>query len=253
MTCGSLKKTLVLAVSLCLCLSPVAADGDAASPTGVGNDPAAIDKMFRDIISIEGKVDYARLKAEHIPTLDVYIAGFKDVGAPGQPMADYINLYNVAMLKAVLKHTATNPHWKPSDDGYSVFKEKFIPLKPGLESLDYVENDMLRKGYKDPRVHVAINCAAVSCPKLIRGAYHQETLSDQLDANFTAFLADRTRNVFDDATKTARLSSILHWFADDFGGPEGVKKYLQKYRPVEGGYGDWKITFLDYDWTVNMK
>ena len=32
--------------------------------------------------------------------------------------------------------------------------------------LDHIEHEILRKKFNDPRIHVGINCASVSCPKL---------------------------------------------------------------------------------------
>lgn len=214
------------------------------------HDPAPFDAILKDVV-VDGRVDYAKLATKHLPALNAYIDGFQDLGAPAQPLADYLNLYNATMLKAVVEHRAKNPAWKPSDNNFGVFKEPRIKLKAGVTTLDHLENEIIRKQYKEPRIHVALNCAAVSCPALIPAAYTTATLEAQLEANMKAFVTDGTRNTFDDKAKTAKLSSIFNWFAPDFGGPEAIKAYVAKYRPAD--YSSWKTSFIDYDWTLNER
>ena len=43
-------------------------------------------------------------------------------------------------------------------------------------TLRSLENDILRSGFHDPRVHLAINCASRSCPPLARDLYQPATL-----------------------------------------------------------------------------
>ena len=70
----------------------------------------------------------------------------------------------------------------------NVFKKKRIPYAGGLLSLNDVENDKIRAAFKDPRIHLAINCAALSCPPLRSEAYAGERLSAQLDDQARKFL-----------------------------------------------------------------
>lgn len=220
----------------------------AAAPPQLQQGP--LDAVLRDVV-IEGRVDYAKIKTTHQPVLNTYLAEYQDVGAPEQPLAYYLNLYNVVMLKAVLEKRAANPSWKPSDENYGVFKEQRVKLKEGMKSLDYLENEIIRKQYKDPRIHAALNCAALSCPPLLNEAYEPDRLDQQLEQNFKRFVNDPTRNQFDDARKVMKLSSIFQWFAADFGGPSAVPGYIAKYRP--GNYSGWKVEYLPYDWNLNEK
>lgn len=218
-----------------------------------GNDHAPLDRILREIVK-EGRVDYALLREKHLGELDAYLASFKDYSTdaePRLPLEDYINLYNATMLKAVLEHRAKDANWKPSDNNFAVFKEQRVPLRTGLTSLDYLENQVIRK-FGDPRIHAALNCAAVSCPPLAPQAFTRENLNDLLEANMKVFVNDPTRNTYDDAGKTAKLSSIFNWFAPDFGGPEKLPAFLAKYRPAPAGsYNGYKFTYADYDWHLN--
>jgi len=209
---------------------------------------SALDGVFKDVV-VSGRVDYTKLTGDRLAAVNAYIDGFVDLGAPDQPLADYINLYNAVMLKAVVEKRAASPAWKPSDNDFGVFKEPRVPLKGGMKSLNDLENEIIRKQYKEPRIHAALNCAALSCPPLIPRAYSTETLETQLEANMKAFVNDPVRNVFDDKAKTMKLSRIFDWFAADFGGKDKLPDYLAKYRP--GNYNGWKIEYQQYDWTLN--
>jgi hypothetical protein len=84
-------------------------------------------------------------------------------------------------------------------------------------------------------------------------AYHADRLNTQLDEQARQFLNDRERNRFGEAK--AELSEIFKWFADDFGGEQGLRAFLGKYLNAElrariqsNGYA---IGYTDYDWTLN--
>ena len=47
--------------------------------------------------------------------------------------------------------------------------------------LNTVEHEILRKQFKEPRIHFAINCASISCPKLRTEAFTSENLDAQLE------------------------------------------------------------------------
>jgi hypothetical protein len=220
----------------------------AAAPQA--NDHTPFDAILKDVIK-SGKVDYALLRDKHAAELDAYLASFHDYSNdanPRLPLEDYINLYNATMLKAVLEHRAKDSNWKPSDNNFAVFKEPRVALRTGVTTLDFLENQIIRK-FGDPRIHAALNCAALSCPPLAPAAFTHDNLNDLLDANMKAFVNDPTRNTFNDANKTANLSSIFNWFAPDFGGPEKLPAFLAKYRP--GDYASYKLTYADYDWHLN--
>jgi len=85
-------------------------------------------------------------------------------------------------------------------------------------SLDDIEHGILRKGWSDPRVHYAVNCASFGCPNLPRKAWRGAGLAPALDAAARAYV-NHPRGV---AFKGAALSvsSIYRWYASDFGGSD---------------------------------
>lgn len=68
-------------------------------------------------------------------------------------------------------------------------------------SLYSYENDVIR-ALGDPRVHFALNCMPVGCPRLPMTPFNAASLDDELDRETRRFMAE-TRNVrVDSASRT---------------------------------------------------
>ncbi|MDB2426019.1 DUF547 domain-containing protein, partial [bacterium] len=64
------------------------------------------------------------------------------------------------------------------------------------------------------------------------------------------FLADKSRNFYDEKKNTLNLSKIFKWYGDDFGDVAlFVKKYMKNSKITEAT----DIDYLDYDWNLNEK
>jgi hypothetical protein len=139
---------------------------------------------------------------------------------------------------------------------FSFFKQA-KPRVFGRElTLDALENAVIRPDFAEPRVHFALVCASKSCPPLRAAAYSAQRLERQLDDQAQAFLADPTKNRFDAAAKTLRLSAIFKWYQGDFERAAGtVPAYVARYAPATArgwltGPGV-RTEHLDYDWSLN--
>ena len=60
-------------------------------------------------------------------------------------------------------------------------------------NLNDIEHQILRK-MEEPRIHFAIVCASVSCPKLRNKAFVAENLEQQLTDATKEFLSDTSKN-----------------------------------------------------------
>ena len=116
--------------------------------------------------------------------------------------------------------------------------------------LDAVEHDKLRKQFNDPRVHFAIVCASMSCPKLRNEAYEGSNLDAQLDDQARAFLAAKSKNIITPAK--LQLSKIFSWYKGDFTKNGSLIDFLNKYAPVKINE-DPDIDYLDYNWNLNQQ
>jgi len=225
----------------------------AASAT---EDQAIWAELLNTYVKHDG-VDYAGFKSEE-EKLDQYLkvlelTDLKRLSRDEQ-FAYYINAYNAWTIKLIL---SAYPGIKSIKDlgtfWKSPWKKKFVPMNGELLSLDDIEHHILRPRFKDPRVHFAINCSAVSCPPLRSEPYTGSSLDLQLDQATRSFINDpNSYRLEDDAFYVSR---IFKWFAEDFNNDvlgfylkyarEDLKKKLAEKKDVI------QIKYLHYDWSLN--
>ena len=121
-----------------------------------------------------------------------------------------------------------------------------------IEDKDYslgdIEHKILRK-MNEPRIHFAINCASVSCPKLLNSAFQEKQLETQLTQATRSFLMDSSKNILN--KNKLKLSKIFFWFKKDFGSKKERLDFIKKYSDLE--YNKPVIDYLDYDWSLNTQ
>lgn len=186
-----------------------------------------------------------------------------DTWTRNQKLAFLINAYNAFTIKLVLDHY---PVASIRDIGglfKSPWKIEFISLLEKTRSLDDIEHQMIRqKGvFDEPRIHVALVCAAIGCPALRNEAYTDEKLEAMLESSLVHFLSDPTRNRFNAKKNRFEISSIFNWYEQDFIDKYGsLKAFLiinaQNFTLGNGdldtiNQGKFTVDFLDYDWTLN--
>ncbi len=144
--------------------------------------------------------------------------------------AFYINVYNASTVKHIL---SKYPDIKSIKEIGGIFqspwKIKFIPINGRTVSLDHIEHDILRPGFKDPRVHFAVNCASKSCPPLLDEPYEGDNLNDQLDNQTRLFINDRQQTYING--NTLYVSKIFKWFGKDF--TLGVAGFVKSFADKE--------------------
>lgn len=220
------------------------------------------DALLKKYVDTDGYVNYVawHQSAADRHALQQYILHLSQ-GSPtnasreGQ-LAFWINAYNAVTLEGILqvyptesirKHTAKLGDYNIWDD---------LPLLVGGKaySLNDMEHKVLRK-MGEPRIHFAIVCASVGCPRLLNEAYVPAKLNDQLSVNTVDFFS-RPQNLTVDQGGTMHVSSIVDWFGEDFGNSQGARfTFLQSYLP-EGVQQfavspQAKVKFQDYNWSLN--
>lgn len=218
------------------------------------------------------RFDYAALK-ESPEALERYLARLQAVTPEelgswtrDQRFAFWINAYNAYTVRRVVEGYPVKSIRDLGSVAQPVWQQRFIPLAhlaPELErqllTLDELEHAILRPTFQDPRIHAAVNCAAVGCPRLLDQAYTVGVLDEQLERVTRRWLAEPERNRFDARTRTAHLSAIFDWYGDDFGRTKAERlAWLARYAPSE--HRAWlaaadpdavQIRFLEYDWALN--
>ena len=204
------------------------------------------------------KDDPARLNAYLDEVEKVSAAKFQSWNRNEQ-IAFLINAYNALTIKLILTKYPDLESIKDLGGFFSgPWKIEFFTLFGEKHHLDYIEHELLRKNYKEPRVHFALVCASISCPPLRAEAYLPQKLDQQLDEAMKAFLGDPDRNRYDADKKVLYLSPIFKWFAEDFIKSKGsVAAFVAPWvtndeaarRLIVSGKID--IVYLDYNWSLN--
>jgi hypothetical protein len=176
------------------------------------------------------------------------------------------------MLKCVLDHYPIRPggagiiarvrNWfagYPANSVWQildVFERKHCLVAGSLRSQDEIEHEIIRPRFQDPRIHFAVNCAALSCPVLWPEAYEGDRLDAQLDRAVRALIANPAHfRIEPGPPATLHVNKVLDWYRDDFGGAAGVKRFFSNY--VEGENrtillrDETALAFFAYDWTLN--
>ncbi len=203
---------------------------------------------------VDGMVDYKALKANRA-LLDDYLKQMAaitksefDAWPKNNRLAYLINLYNAQTLKLIID----NYPLESIKDLGSLFKspweDEFIVLFGENVSLDDIEHEIIRKQYNEARIHLALVCAAYSCPPLRAEAYRGEVLSEQLDNQGFLFFSSPKGIQIDHIKKTVYLTSILKWYKEDF---ISVTAFAQRYAKEK--FENYKLAWLKYDWKLNEK
>ncbi|MDH5748223.1 MAG: DUF547 domain-containing protein [Rhodospirillales bacterium] len=130
-----------------------------------------------------------------------------------------------------------------------------LAMVQGVElSLNDIEHRILRPIWKDPRIHYALNCAAIGCPNLQGRAFTGANAETLLEKGARDFV-NHPRAVTIKEEKGLFVSSLYIWYMDDFGGKEiNVLRHLHKYaHPIlRSAIGEFtEISGDEYDWSLN--
>ena len=172
-----------------------------------------------------------------------------------EQFAYWANLYNALTIQVVVEaypvasirdirtsRPLPGPWWK------AVTRVAGVNL-----SLNNIEHDILRKGWREPRVHYAVNCASFSCPNLPLQALRGVGLEAALDAAARAYV-NHSRGVRFEGEKLV-VSSIYQWYGGDFGGTDArVIAHLAQYAapPLRARLlAVERIARGAYDWSLN--
>jgi hypothetical protein len=219
-------------------------------------------KKYVDSKTINGvtlnAVDYKKLAADPAYTKlvqDLEAFSLSTLKTKDEKLAFWINVYNIMAAKMVLDNYPVKSIKDAGSLFTAVWKQPVGVVAGKERTLNEIEHEILRK-MGEPRIHVAIVCASVSCPDLRKEAYTPDKLNSQLDDQMTLFLANPKKGLtVDDKKGYVYVSSIFKWFAEDFEPKGGVRTFIAPYspEPLKASVKNDKLTvyYLDYDWGLN--
>jgi uncharacterized protein DUF547 len=229
-------------------------------------------KVLAKFVNTRGMVDYNAL-AKDRADLDRYLAAIEKASPASAPamfpsrndqLAYYLNAYNAQVFKGVLaRGPEQDSVWKGGFiSGKAFFNDMKITIGGQQTSLKALEDDVIREGFQEPRIHAALNCASKGCPRLPQTAFDPALLKQQLDAGMTEFVAEARNVTVDAAGKTATVSKIFDWFEKDFlayekrnGNPDPtVIDYINRYRAAGAKIPSrYDVEYFEYDKSVNKQ
>lgn len=245
------------------------------------DDYAVVLKEYADAA---GMVNYKKLKTHRekldtfVDTMDKLDPNIYSKWNNEEKIAFWLNAYNAFTLKVIIE----NYPIKASVLTSIYYPKNSIRQIPGVwdkiafkvmgrdYTLANIEHKILRREFAEPRIHMAMVCAAMGCPVLRDEPYIGERLGEQLDDQSRKFLAEATNFKFNPEKQVLHISSIFKWFGKDFikayakAKPdkrysvkdqailEFVSTYLDKghafFRPLKKTV---KVKYLHYDWSLN--
>ncbi|MFN3190832.1 MAG: DUF547 domain-containing protein [Aureliella sp.] len=227
-------------------------------------DHSVLDMLLKRYVDNDGMVHYREWsqRDSDLRALDGYLSELSraelDVKANRQAVLAYwINAYNAVTLKGILREYPTTSIRNHTAKllGYNIWKDLKLQVDDREVSLDEIEHQVLRK-LGEPRIHFAIVCASISCPKLRNEAYLPTKLEEQLANNARDFFGDSGKFQFDVKAQRLGLSKILSWFAEDFGSTrreqlEAISSYVPEQARDLLRSEATRISYLEYDWGLN--
>ncbi|MBX2848043.1 MAG: DUF547 domain-containing protein [Acidiferrobacterales bacterium] len=209
----------------------------------------------------QGRTDFRALANDHAE-LSTFLAAIEQVSPKSHPalfptkadiLAYHINTYNALAMWGVIEREIPDNFstlWKRA----SFFKFRKVRIGGKKTNLYDYENKVIRK-LNEPRIHFVLNCMVKDCPRLPQTIFTAQDLEQQLqDASIEFFNKDLHIQI-DEAAEEVALSGIMKFYTKDYvasGKKQDLIPYVNQYREDKIPL-DYKVSFIDYDWTVNQQ
>ena len=227
-----------------------------AKPAG-GSGPQTLDSTpFNAVLERhleQGRMDYASLLADTVATarLQAYVEAIAQM-PDSEPLSSWINSYNALVIHAVLERYPLASVKDAEGGDFKFFREILYTVAGAERSLDNIENAVIRPRFEDARIHVALNCGALSCPPLAPQAFEEATLDSTLDHLAKVAVNDGHHIYIVDGKLV--VNEIFKWFEPDFVRDGGsLLNWIQSYSAdaeVKGLAADAVIDVYPYDWAL---
>lgn len=258
----------------CSAVTPIASSSSQVSSQA--SRPFTTDRyaeLLSAYVNEKGLVDYTNLQANR-QGLDEFAAAIAAVSPEtyagwneAEQLAFLINAYNAFTLQSIVDQT---PLKNSIRDIPGVWRIRQFDIAGERKTLDNIEHQTIRVDFNEPRIHMALVCAAISCPILRDEPYTAGQLDAQLDEQVKNFLASPQGLQIDRQQNRVSVSSIFQWYGEDwirdygvdagFAGNEAeraVLNFISGYlNPDDRDYlrqGGYELTYLEYDWALNQQ
>jgi hypothetical protein len=211
-------------------------------------DHSQWNELLQKHVSDQGNVNYKGFKTDKTK-FNAYLEMLSK-NAPegswskGETLAYWMNVYNAFTVKLILD----NYPIKSIKDISGPWTHRFIKIGEKWYTLNDIEHKIIRK-MDEPRIHFALVCAAVSCPRLYNKAFTAKNIETDLELLTKGFLNDPTKNEFSE--HSIKISKIFKWYAGDFKNDgKDLIDFFNRYSDIEIS-SKAKKSYKDYNWSLN--
>lgn len=213
------------------------------------------ENLLKRYVNNAGFVNYKGLQKDQ-GELNGYLKTLSDnppqkAWSADEQKAFWINAYNAFTVALILKHYPVKSIKDIAGKIYKIntpWDIKFITIGGKKYDLNNIEHGILRKNFDDPRIHFALVCASISCPRLRNEAYTAARLNAQLEDAGRVFLNDKSKNNI--SAGKAELSKYFSWYKGDFTKNGSLPDFINRYSQTKIN-ANTKIGSLDYNWNLN--
>ncbi len=220
-------------------------------------------EKFTSVKAGQTYVWYGKWKKDGSSELEAYLKSLSEVKkaefgkfTSDQKLVFLINSYNAFTIKLILDHYPLKSIKETGNLITGPWKKKFFTLLGEKSHLDHIEHELIRKNFNEPRIHFAVNCASIGCPSLMRKAFTAAGMEQELTLAEKEFFKNPSK--FKVGSGEFQVSRILEWYGDDFRKKHSsLEKYLverasaYKLLPSPLAPAQVKISYLEYDWSLN--
>ena len=229
--------------------------------------------VLSSYVNGSGLVNYQGLRANR-QKLDAFATGLASVNpntyqswSNDDKIAFWLNAYNALTLKTIVDRNPRNSIREIP----GVFNGIRFNIMGRSMSLDDIEHGTLRRSFNEPRIHMALVCASMSCPRLRKQPYTGANLSAQLNTQTKQFLSNPQNFRIDRNSNRVYVSSIFKWFGKDFektygtnqqstrlnGTERAVVNFISRYALAADqqylSQGNYRLSYVNYDWSLNAQ
>lgn len=173
-----------------------------------------------------------------------------------EQLAYWINLYNALIVRLVVEHypiaSIQDVAGEAGASGPGPWRQELVEVEGVPLSLNDIAHRILRPIWRDPRIHYALSCGAVSCPNLQPEPFNAEQLERQLNEAAMAYV-NGSHCIRIEGDQLG-LSSMFRWYHDDFGPTDrdvinhllayaepGLAMKLQGFDQISDDGFDWRL------------
>ncbi|EDY87638.1 conserved hypothetical protein [gamma proteobacterium HTCC5015] len=213
------------------------AQHDERNPASIDHQPWQhfLNQFVHSTVDDRHNLDYAAVSPRDHQSLKDYLSALQSVKVTqlrrSEQLAYWVNLYNAQLASVIL-------------DAYPVDSVQDIDLS-GLFSngpwdavlleiegepitLNDIHHRILRPIWRDPMIHYALSCGAIGCPNLAQEAYTANNSRGLMSEAAFEFI-NHPRGIAFREDGTVSISSLYHWYAEDFSEGEPLFDHLRQY------------------------